>query len=878
MAGSGDEAGYFPAGLKAREQDLVNVRRKQAGRPDGDPAGAIGLAFSGGGIRSATLSIGMLQALAEAKALGAIDYLSTVSGGGYAGAFYGGLFQPGPERKQEPPPAPQTVGADGRIRIDEVTRDLANASSPPIRWLRENGRYIAPSGASDVWAAAAVVLRNLIAVHVVLAVTVVTALLIGLALRQFPLALLDGLGLTEEHRHFGNLWLSPWLTIPAFSLLLVCLPTGIAYWLVGESRKTAVRTGWPPALTVGLIFVATGGLATRAFLAFRQAAGSDVSEIIPLAGFGAVALLMLLALAAWVVAGSGGDRSAGRARNLLTGWLRTGLIVGSGALAFALVDGLGESLYRWAAAQGDLPSLFRSVAAAFAAVATAATAAQKFIGPLTSFGKGRIALPLGAIALLAATVVAGAMLCGLSAVAYGLGDLRLESDGELLRYVLGAGVVLTICFGRTLPFLNRSTLADLYGARLTRAYLGASNEARRQPRNQTITRLLHGDQISFSDYAPHTFGGPLHIINATLNETVSGQSQIEQRDRHGMNMAIGPAGVSVGARHHATWNRDRTGLESTQQTAVADQFLVFPPGSAPFAAEPLTVGQWVAVSGAAVSTGLGWRTSIGLSVLTGLLNLRLGRWWESGVDPDLRHRASRGTPTERAGYESTLRKLGRLVASLMPVQAHLLDELLGRFQGPARRAWYLTDGGHFENTGAYELIRRRLPVIIVCDHGADSSANFTDLADLVRKVRTDFGAEIEFLDEGGRAQALGRIPSETRKGVLACLSGLADIGFGGKAPAETADDRHFAALARISYADDEDARGLLLVIKPRVTPALPLDLQEYKLANADFPNQSTGDQFFDERQWESHRKLGLEMGRALFRTQAGFWPSTLVAP
>jgi len=312
-----------------------------------------------------------------------------------------------------------------------------------------------------------------------------------------------------------------------------------------------------------------------------------------------------------------------------------------------------------------------------------------------------------------------------------------------------------------------------------------------------------------------------------------------------------------------------------------DQFLVFPPASAPFAPEPLNVGQWVAISGAAVSTGLGWRTSLGLSILTGLLNLRLGRWWESGVDPGRRNRAARGTPPPAADYESTLRKLGRLIAWLFPVQAHLLDELLARFQGPARRAWYLTDGGHFENTGAYELIRRRLPFIIVCDHGADSSATFTDLADLVRKVRTDFGAEIEFLDEASRAAALERLPGDVRQDVLARLGSLADIGFASKAAAVIApDDRRYAALARISHVDAAPGTppGLLLVIKPRVTTALPLDLQEYKLANPDFPNQSTGDQFFDERQWESHRKLGLEMGRALFQTQAGFWPAALVRP
>lgn len=52
----------------------------------------IGLAFSDGGIRSATLNLGVLQALASKQLLGKVDYLSTVSGGDYIGAFLSALI------------------------------------------------------------------------------------------------------------------------------------------------------------------------------------------------------------------------------------------------------------------------------------------------------------------------------------------------------------------------------------------------------------------------------------------------------------------------------------------------------------------------------------------------------------------------------------------------------------------------------------------------------------------------------------------------------------------------------------------------------------------------------------------------------------------
>ncbi len=140
----------FPAELAERERALIAERRRAAGRADAVDHPAIGLAFSGGGIRSATLSVGMLQAFAEADALAGIDYLSTVSGGGYAGAFLGGLYQPRDEN-----------GALAPGSAASVTATLADPRSFAIGWLRENGRYIAPNGAADLWVAIAAVLRNL---------------------------------------------------------------------------------------------------------------------------------------------------------------------------------------------------------------------------------------------------------------------------------------------------------------------------------------------------------------------------------------------------------------------------------------------------------------------------------------------------------------------------------------------------------------------------------------------------------------------------------------------------------------------------------------------------------------------------------------------
>lgn len=105
------------------------------------------ICFSGGGIRSATFALGLVQALARKGLLKQIDVLSTVSGGGYAGSFIGALYA-----RQTSPGA------------QEVERTLSDNGSWPMRWLRENGRYLSPNGSGDSWLAAAALLRNWVAV------------------------------------------------------------------------------------------------------------------------------------------------------------------------------------------------------------------------------------------------------------------------------------------------------------------------------------------------------------------------------------------------------------------------------------------------------------------------------------------------------------------------------------------------------------------------------------------------------------------------------------------------------------------------------------------------------------------------------------------
>jgi hypothetical protein len=139
----------------------------------------------------------------------------------------------------------------------------------------------------------------------------------------------------------------------------------------------------------------------------------------------------------------------------------------------------------------------------------------------------------------------------------------------------------------------------------------------------------------------------------------------------------------------------------------------------------------------------------------------------------------------------------------------------------------LSDGGHFENLGLYELVRRRCHYVIAIDGEADSDYHFGSLGGAVRKCRTDFGVEIE----------IDPRPIRPRDG----LNGS-----------------HYV-VGRIHYPEPNSAPGCLLYLKSSITGDEPADVEEYRSEHSEFPQQSTAQQFFSESQFESYRRLGLHV-------------------
>jgi hypothetical protein len=365
------------------------------------------------------------------------------------------------------------------------------------------------------------------------------------------------------------------------------------------------------------------------------------------------------------------------------------------------------------------------------------------------------------------------------------------------------------------------------------------------------------DDLPFAQYHPERSGGPLHLMNVCVNESADAVTGRHLPEDKGLPMCVGPAGISVGVRHHALWTGDAVPLAKALPIgANPDSFHVLGRDDQQLAqVENLKLSDWMAISGAAFTTGSGRDTSVAMSLLYGLLNVRIGYWWNSGIGAA--DRPGRFPPT-------FFHRLVSAPGALFRTQQLLLDEWGAYYRGPSARYWYLSDGAHFENSGLYELLRRRVALMIALDGSEDGGYRFDDMAELSRRARLDFGASIEWIDRqrGGAvtdwaAFADGAVPDWIRDWFdPEAIGTLAQI---------RRDSTVCAALARVHYPGTTQVSWLLL-IKPCLGPASSsLDLRCYAQNHPQFPNQPTADQFFDDAQWESYRLLGEICGESVFR-------------
>jgi hypothetical protein len=387
-------------------------------------------------------------------------------------------------------------------------------------------------------------------------------------------------------------------------------------------------------------------------------------------------------------------------------------------------------------------------------------------------------------------------------------DVQFGQFSTLLLGCLLAAYVL----GRRVD-INKFSLYMMYRLRLVRAYFGASNK-NRQP--HSFTGFDPEDDPELADLlvqnnATRALQRPYHLVNAALN-LVNGK-ELAWQQRKAANFVFSP-GYCGFEMPSMSSNADPANARPLQGAFRPTRHYASSSSGSPDADATVKLGMAVAVSGAAASPNMGYHSSPPLAFLMTLFNLRLGRWCPNPMK------------------EKTWRLAGPQLGL-----SSIVSELFGLTDAEADYL-YLSDGGHFENLGIYELVRRRCRVIVAIDASSDARQEFGDLGNAVRKCATDLNIPLDL-----NARDIRSYGDDT-KGV-SCVIG------------------------RILYsqADGLDAPdGLLLYIKPTLVGDENADIHNYSKMHPEFPHQTTADQWFDEDQFESYRALGFQIGMNALKT------------
>jgi hypothetical protein len=336
---------------------------------------------------------------------------------------------------------------------------------------------------------------------------------------------------------------------------------------------------------------------------------------------------------------------------------------------------------------------------------------------------------------------------------------------------------------------NTFSLHGMYRERLIRAYLGASNADRKE---NPFTGFDDNDNIKMRDlWRQEKLSRKLMpVINIALN-LVSGE-KLGCQERKAHSFTVSP--LHCGSSAMQPGYRSTSGADGTVYGG--------PQG--------ISLGSAITISGAAASPNMGYHSSPLVTFILTLLNVRLGAW--------LGNPGQAGDHTFYLGYPES---------SARPI----VDEALGLTNDKSPYV-YLSDGGHFENLGLYEMVLRRCHFIVVSDAGEDPECSFADLGEAVRKIRVDFGIPIDF----DQMNIYPRSQIDAVKG-----------------------HGRNCAIGRIRYSvvDGSTAPdGIIVYIKPACYGDEPRDIYEYFKRSQAFPHESTADQFFSESQFESYRMLG----------------------
>jgi patatin-like phospholipase len=716
----------------------------------------VGLALSGGGVRSAAFSLGALQALNVAGAIQRIDYLSTVSGGGYIGS---------------------SLSAGMSLNSGEFPfpSELRKDEKPVLQHIRDYSNYLIPHGISDVIESLSIYLRGLAANTVVVLPWLLAAAVITVGFSPTSDKLL-------EPTIVKNIWMMiPGIrpfpqSLASYPFLLAILfavffGLSLVVWALGRSLRRQMRApeipGAIPTIFKWLLIV-TFALFVIAFQPF-----------------------VLDAMFAAEKVRANKSAATGLAPVLLVDWIRY-VIIGLAPVA-AIIGAVGNKLL-WLIKRSTESSATSTKVKSFASKIAINLAA--LVVPLLlwvvylqlafwAISNGeKYAAPEWLQYLVDGfyRIENNVFIWPLPAV---VGAPKLEA---FISFYIFVAAVLGICA----LFMNQNanSLHRLYRDRLSKAFLVCPKD-RLQSRDEEIETI---DKFRLSELDEKL--APYHLINAALNLQAS-----KAANRRGRNADF------------FLFSRNFIGSETTSfvSTTLMEQ-----------RTKNVDLATAMAISGAAASSNMGTSSIKSWTASLALLNVRLGYWLRN---PKLLVNAA-------------------LHPDDWPIP-YFIYEMFGRLN-ENRKYVYVTDGGHVENLGVYELLRRRCCLIVVVDGEADPGMHFNSLVRLERYARIDLGIRIE-------------LPwQEIRSTTLVVGNEIDKRGDPGNYVANTGPH---CAIGKIYYPGGE---GRILYIKSSLTGDESSYVTDYKRRHASFPHETTGDQFFTEEQFEVYRALGFHAVQGVF--------------
>ena len=363
--------------------------------------------------------------------------------------------------------------------------------------------------------------------------------------------------------------------------------------------------------------------------------------------------------------------------------------------------------------------------------------------------------------------------------------------------------------------LENALIKDLNKALLKQQPILPSSNSSKAPKTVEAW-VAHNRQLlqeAFNDLirpVPERPRGPLHLINMTLN-IVHGENLAWQQ-RKAESFTVTP--LHCGSFQIPETDRTQPVYGYYRRTHE-------------YAGDGgITIGTAMAISGAAVSPNMGYYSSPVVTFLMTLFNVRLG-WWLGNPGP-----------AGESYYPLAFPK-----SAIYPIIAEALGLTDDR-----NNYVYLSDGGHFENLGVYEMVLRRCRLILVSDASDDANFQFDNLGNAVKKVRIDFGIPIEF-------QSMQIFPRKEKKKGAFCAVGT--IRYSAVDTVDKIGPDNKPVLDENKEPVQVPAPdGTIVYIKPVFYGDEPRDIYHYGMTHETFPHESTVDQWFSEAQFESYRKLG----------------------